>query len=565
MLNTLLDINQIETGTVHPQIVDFPVNDLLRRLNDEFIYHAQAQKLDLRVVPSRLLVRSDQRLLEQMIRNLISNALKYTERGKVLVGCRRRSGTVSIEIWDTGVGIKTEEFKAIFEEYHQLDNAARERNRGLGLGLSIVQRIGNLLGHRVRLRSQPGKGSVFAIEVPAHSSEAGARQARHPPGPDEAAGGNAHAGGSILIVEDDPEVRELLKLLLEDEGYRTADAVDGIAALELVARGAIRPDLVLADYNLPNGMNGLQTAAKLREKLHRQVPVIILTGDISTETLHNTVLQNCVQLNKPVKLSELTQTLRRLLPAALPTLPAGARAAGRLPVQAPAAVAVAPGSALVYLVDDDRHVREAIRSVLEDDGRAVEDYESCEAFLAAYRPGREACLLIDAYLPGMQGLDLLQRLHAEGHRLPAIMITGNSDVQMAVQAMKAGAADFIEKPIGSSELLVSIGRALEQARDTTKRSDWRQSAANSLAGLTPRQREIMERVLAGDPSKNIAADLGISQRTVENHRAAIMKRTGSRSLPALARLALAAASDEAWESPARSKAPAPALRTATKA
>jgi two-component system CheB/CheR fusion protein len=150
-------------------------------------------------------------------------------------------------------------------------------------------------------------------------------------------------------------------------------------------------------------------------------------------------------------------------------------------------------------------------------------------------------LLIDAYLPGMSGLELLTKLHDDGHQLPSIMITGNSDVPMAVEAMKAGALDFIEKPVGRDELIASINRALEMSQDSSKLEEWRESAATHLAGLTPRQREVMERVLAGQPSKNIAADLGISQRTVENHRASIMKRTGSKSLPALARLALVAA------------------------
>ena len=179
--------------------------------------------------------------------------------------------------------------------------------------------------------------------------------------------------------------------------------------------------------------------------------------------------------------------------------------------------------------------------MLEEDGQTVEDYPTCEAFLEAYRPDRGACLLIDAYLPGMDGLELLQRLHDAGHRLPAIIITGNADVPMAVQAMKCGASDFIEKPVGAAELLASVERALEQSRDATKLSAWRETAANQIAALTPRERQVMELVLAGQPSKIIAADLCISQRTVENHRASIMKKTGSKSLPALARLALAAA------------------------
>jgi two-component system CheB/CheR fusion protein len=205
----------------------------------------------------------------------------------------------------------------------------------------------------------------------------------------------------------------------------------------------------------------------------------------------------------------------------------------------------------VYVVDDDDIVRAAIRDTLEDDGRVVEDYPNCEAFLAAYRPGQEACLLIDAYLPGMSGLDLLRRLHDAADRIPAIMITGNGEVSMAVQAMKAGASDFIEKPIGHDELLACVARAFEQGRDLSKQSASREDAANHVAGLTLRQRQIMEMVLSGHPSKNIAADLGISQRTVENHRAAIMKKTGSRSLPALARLAVAATRDNTAGSPAR--------------
>jgi two-component system, chemotaxis family, CheB/CheR fusion protein len=204
----------------------------------------------------------------------------------------------------------------------------------------------------------------------------------------------------------------------------------------------------------------------------------------------------------------------------------------------PDPVAAGAASSVIFVVDDDSHVRAALRDLLEAGGRTVEDYASCEAFLAAYDPGREGCLLIDAYLPGMGGLDLLKHLRRAGHLLPAVMITGNSDVPMAVQAMKAGASDFLEKPIGRSELEASVERALEQSHDFNKLAAAREDAAHRVAGLTPRQREIMELILAGQPSKNIASDLGISQRTVENHRAAIMTKTGSKSLPALARLAL---------------------------
>lgn len=533
MLNTLLDINQIEAGAVHVDMNAFPINDLLERLRDEFSYHAHASQLSLRVMPCSLLIYSDPRLLEQMLRNLLSNALKYTRRGKVLLGCRQLGEMLRIEVWDTGIGIPEVELEAIFEEYYRLDTMARDR--GLGLGLSIVQRLGRLLNHTVRVRSEPGRGSVFSID--ARLAPLGlARQISRRPGRDEVGAGSAiYRTGTILVVEDDPEVRELLYLLLKDEGHQVMTASDGIKAVELLGQGIPQPDLILTDYNLPNGLNGLQLVSQIREYFHQEIPVIILTGDISTDTLRNIALQRCVKLNKPVKSSELRQTLQRFLPISRP--PASAQGGHVYELRRQAAAPI------IYVVDDDHHIRASIRSVLEDDGRIVEDYESCEAFLNAFRPGRGACLLIDAYLPGMSGLQLLQRLHEDGHQLPSVMITGKSDVSVAVQAMKAGVSDFIEKPVGRLELLASIDRALEQSKDTNKLHAWRETAASHVAYLTPRQRQIMEMVLAGQPSKIIAADLGISQRTVESHRAAIMRKTGCKSLPALARLALAAASN----------------------
>jgi two-component system CheB/CheR fusion protein len=540
MLNTLLDINQIEAGTIEAEMVDFPIDGLLDQLRDEFTYHAQAKGLVFRMVPCSLSIRSDPRLLDQMIRNLLSNALKYTKGGKVLLGCRRHPDKLSIEVWDTGEGIPEGHLDEIFGEYVQINNAARERSRGLGLGLSIVHRLAVLMNHHIDVRSRLGKGSVFSIDVTRVPvlPEIGDRLGIH----HEPAG--IHRTGRILVIEDDPDLRELLAVLLSDEGHDVATAQDGVVALDLVTSGLARPDLILADFNLLHDMNGLQTTVKLREQLHCAIPAIILSGDISTQTLSAIALQDCLQLNKPVKLKELTQAVQRLLPRS--GLDLQVRPTRRTDVQGDLSLAV------IYVVDDDNTIRQAIRAVLEDDGRAVEDFATCEAFLEVFRPRREACLVIDAYLPGMNGLDLLAWLHDAGHRLPAIMITGSSDVPIAVQAMKAGASDFIEKPIRRDELLACVNRALEQSRDISKLSAWREDAANHVAALTPRQREVMAMVLAGHPSKNIAADLGISQRTVENHRASIMAKTGTRSLPALARLALAAAADDTAEPTARS-------------
>ena len=416
MLNGLLDINRIESSTVRAEFETFPIDALLNRVRSDLACQAEAQQIALYVLPCAFCVRSDPRLLEQMIRNLLSNAIKYTKRGRVLLGCRLRKGTFCIQIWDTGVGIPEDQLQNIFEEYHQLDNSAGNRSHGLGLGLSIVRRLGVLLNHPVRVRSKLGKGSVFSIEV---AQSVGRTPEQHadvlPRLQSEDHGGVP--GGRTLVVDDDTDERD--------------------------------PRLTL--------------------------------------------------------LAEMEP------------------------------------SPVVYVVDDDGDLRCAIRRILEHDGRIVEDYEDAESFLDAYRPGRDACLLIDANLPGMSGLNVLRRLRDTGRPMPAIMITGRSDVPTAVEAMKAGATDFLEKPIRGVELLGGVARALELSRDSGKLTEWRKDAASHLAGLTRRQYQIMEMVLAGHPSKNIAVDLGISRRTVESHRASIMKKAGVRSLPALARLALAAA------------------------
>jgi two-component system CheB/CheR fusion protein len=519
MLNTLLDINQIEAGMVRAAKTSFPVSDLLDRMRDEFTYHAQAKGLELRVVTCSMSIHTDPTLLEQMVRNLISNALKYTERGRVLLGCRRRGPSLSIEIWDTGIGIALPELKRIFEEYHQIDNAARERSRGLGLGLSIVERLGTLLEHKVRVLSWPGRGSMFAIDVPLPPARAAPRE--RPETMELLADISVPTPAQILIVEDDPELCELLAVYLRDSGHHVTSVPDGLAALAALSGSVIAPDIVIADYNLPKGMNGLEVIAAVRDVLQHELPVLVLTGDVSAGTLRAIADAQCVQLTKPVKLEAIATAIYRLLPE---------RATVRVEKPAP----------VIVIIDDDREARESVRAVLEPDGMVVRDFDTCEMFLADFPFGQEACLLVDAYLPGMGGVDMLLRLREREHKFASILITARSDANIAVAAMQAGAVDFIEKPVTRDRLIAAVLRALDLARDSGKRVAWHAEAAAHIAGLTAREREVMRLVLAGHPSKNIAADLGISQRTVENHRAAIMKKTGAASLPALARLALAA-------------------------
>jgi two-component system, chemotaxis family, CheB/CheR fusion protein len=528
MLNTLLDINQLEAGIVRPEIVEFPINTVLDRLGTEFAYHATAKELAWRVVTSSLNVRSDPRLLEQTLRNLLANAVKYTEQGKILLGCRRRGDKLRIEVWDTGIGIPAGQLKAIFEEFHQLNNSARERNRGLGLGLSIVQRISDLLGHAIDVRSWPDRGSVFAIEVPLGENNqrlpSGAKRIEELTGPT----------GAILIVEDDPAVREMLAILFEGEGHRTTALAGTNEALALAARGALLPDVIIADYNLPGELTGAEVIARLRESLHREIPAIILTGDISSDTLRKIAHAGCVHLSKPAEPETLTQQIQDFLAAKQRPKSGGTARQTDLS-------ATGGPRPTVFVVDDDRTVRDDMQELLHEHGYLAEAYASGEAFLAVDRPDRKGCLVTDALMPGMGGIALLERLKVENRGLPAIMITGHGDIAMAIQAMKAGAADFLEKPVRPDELLASIGRALERIRDSGKLAEWRKTAAERLARLTSRERDVLDLVVRGRPNKIIAHDLGISQRTVENHRSAVMKRTGVASLPDLIRLVMAAA------------------------
>jgi two-component system CheB/CheR fusion protein len=498
------------TGASLPHTDPLVLAALLRRLGEEFGPIAAARDLELRVVPCGFAIRTDPALFEQILRNLLAAALRATQAGGMLLGCRRRGGMVSVEVWATDNSGLT---------HAPLREPSPE--------LSIARRLAALLGHRLRDDPRPGGGRVLALEV----------EAAGEPSAQTAADDQIGRTGRVLVVAEDAELRLRLTRLLASEGHLVAEAPDLAAALHLVERGEMRPELLVLDQMRAGDMAPLRLGATLRETLGAALPVVILTRDSSAEAAREIALADCVQLQKPVRPSALTLLARRLL------LQAAAEHSDRPSPGAmqPAADGHVGDAHALHLVDDDENVRVSFQRVLEQSGYTVHVHPSAEAFLAVYTPGGAACLLVDARLPGMSGFDLLARLRTAGDDIPAIMITGYSDASAAVQAMKAGASEFIEKPVRGSLLLSVVNRTLEQARDRGKLSAWRREAAVRIAKLTPRQRLVMERVLAGEPSKNIAADLGISRRTVETHRAAIMRQTGVRSLPALARLALAAA------------------------
>jgi two-component system, chemotaxis family, CheB/CheR fusion protein len=523
MLKTLLDINQLDVGVVRPKLTDFPIDDALMSLKLEFVEQIRRKDLDWHVVPAGLWVRSDPRLLQEMLRNLIANAIRYTDAGKILLGCRRHGDKVRIEVWDTGVGIAEHEIPQIFEEYRQ--SGGSMSRGGLGLGLAIVQHLGELLGHNVCVRSEVGKGSAFSIEVPVAVRDrrpAHARLARAEIGRERT--------GTILIVEDDPPVRESMKLMLEAEGHRVFATAGRDTALALVENGTT-PDLIISDYTLSGVTTGTDVAQALRAAAGVAVPIIILTGDIRTATANAVAARGYTSLCKPVKAEDLARIIHKLLTE-------------REKVESGAAqireTSASDSMGVIFVIDDDRQAREAMSTLLERADYQVKSYASAQAFLDTYHPEERGCLLTDLRMPGMNGFELLAQVAAAGHQLPAIVITGQGDIATAVQAMRAGAVDFIEKPIGPDALLACIERTLRQKATSEDQAARHSVAALRLAGLTRREKEVMELVVDGHANKNIAYRLGISQRTVESHRAAVMKKMGASSLSDLVRLDMAA-------------------------
>jgi two-component system CheB/CheR fusion protein len=322
----------------------------------------------------------------------------------------------------------------------------------------------------------------------------------------------------------------MLDRLLTSEGHRTAVAADGRQALAL-ARGTIKPDIVVAGHRLPGGMTGLEVIAGVREILGRDIPAVILSAPISADTMREIARKGCIQRTKPVRAEELTHLVQSLLiesrrPAARASPPP--RAEFEDDMQRPT----------IFVVDDEASVREAMRELLQEEGWPVEIYASGEEFLRAYGSGREGCLVLDARMPRMGGLELLERLKVQAGGPPAIMITGHADIRLAVRAMKAGAMAFLEKPVQYDELLVNIERALELKRNSAALSSLREAAAKRIADLTSRERLVVEMVVDGNPNKQIAYVLGISQRTVESHRANAMKKIGARTLSELIHLTI---------------------------
>jgi signal transduction histidine kinase/ActR/RegA family two-component response regulator len=317
MFNSLLDLSKIDSGLVNVEMAEVPLGPVLLRIASELRGQARERGLSLRIVPTRLVVRSDAILLENILRNLVANALKFTRRGGVVVGVRRGAGGVRLAVYDTGPGIETDRMERIFEEYERSREAANGANPGLGLGLAIVRRLARLIGHEVTVRSLPGRGSVFAIGLGAARAP---REAGTAPAAPRAA--SDIRGAHIVLIDDDPLILAALAAEFSDLGATAVGASSGEQVLERLRAGSW-PDLMLIDYDLGGPATGLDFLYRVERELGRRPNAIIITGTTSPDAIRAVRESGHPKLIKPVE----PAALRAAIGAAL----SGARAERPVP------------------------------------------------------------------------------------------------------------------------------------------------------------------------------------------------------------------------------------------
>jgi PAS domain S-box-containing protein len=302
MLSSLLDINRLETGNLCPAKSNFAVNEIFSAVATDLLRPLKEKGLEWHVVPSDIVVHSDKRMLEEMIRNLLSNAIRYTDRGKILLGCRRANDKVRIEVWDTGIGIPGDQLPHIFEEYY-----CDPKRGGFGLGLAIVRRLGEILEHRVDVSSTPGRGTAFSIEVPRGRANASVAESVAASATNEEA-----FRGKVLVIEDETSVRSALTRMLTSRGISATGVATMSDAARLIEQQGLCPDLLLCDYNLSGPMNGVESIESLRAALASNLPAIVMTGDTRSKTMEVVAAHGISVLIKPFRADQLIELLNRL-------------------------------------------------------------------------------------------------------------------------------------------------------------------------------------------------------------------------------------------------------------
>ena len=303
MLNSLLDFSRIDAGVIDPQLQPVRLQPLFHKMEKELAPQADAKNIVYRSRETAVAVHSDPVLLELILRNLVSNAIRYTRLGGVLVACRKHGNQAVIEVWDTGIGIAPEHQKEVFREFHQLGNPERDRNKGLGLGLAIADGLARTMGHGLSLVSVPGRGSVFRLALPVDNTIQVAQTAM-------TQSKTRLLNARLLVVDDDKIVREGMLYLLRDWGCE-CEAAESIEEALAMAR-VNPPDVVISDYRLREQRTGVEAIAALRALLGESLPALLITGDTAPERLREAKSSGIPLLHKPVSPGKLYRKLVEL-------------------------------------------------------------------------------------------------------------------------------------------------------------------------------------------------------------------------------------------------------------
>lgn len=302
LLNSLLDISRLDAGVIEPEFEAFSIQRLFDRQSAEFARQASQKGLNYRQADCDQIVRSDPNLLGEIVQNLVSNAIRYTDKGEVVLSCEQDGNRLRVDVRDTGIGIEADQLEEIFQEFHQC-KAPGANSEGFGLGLAIVRRLADLLAIRVTVESTPGNGSCFSVYLPLVNNPA--------VDDDEQSTGDAvrhaDASGMIVLIEDDVKVAKAWGLLLEAEGYRTATAASAADAQALVSSLAAPPDLIISDFHLLDGSTGVDAVAEIREYMGKDIPAFIVSGDTSKVVDDARSLRNSLLMSKPVNTDRLLE------------------------------------------------------------------------------------------------------------------------------------------------------------------------------------------------------------------------------------------------------------------
>jgi len=305
LLNSLLDISRLDAGAITPEFEVFPMQRMIDRLSAEFGRQAKHKGISFSASQCKAIVRSDPNLLSEIIQNLVSNAIRYTDKGSVTLRCHEQDARCTIEIEDTGIGIEPDQLEAIFKEFHQIKTPGTNKE-GFGLGLAIVRRLANLLEHDIAVRSVPGKGSCFSVTLPSIDKSQASVTSYHTA--DAADAGSV--GGCVVLIEDDVNVANAWAMLLEAEGYRVATCASVSEVQALIRHIAEAPVLVISDFHLLDGSTGVEAVMAIRRFYDQNIPSFIVSGDTSKIVKDARLVENCTVMSKPVNTARLLLAAR---------------------------------------------------------------------------------------------------------------------------------------------------------------------------------------------------------------------------------------------------------------